>query len=583
MLTAWLGGTGNWTDAADWSGGEVPGSSDAVTIPAGSNVTISLDQFNKPYNAGAKSITTAVGSTLTITSQGSLGLYNGGTFNGAVALGGTIIGDASLITFAGTTVVTGETTSGYFANTGNMTFNGGGYYGSYFTNSGTVTVTGGIVLGAGGSFTNSTGATFTITDDSGFAPTTYPVTSSSTFINEGTFTKSGGTGTSEFPQYTAETDNNGGVFENIGGTVNIESGNFTLHATAALQGGQINVASGSTLTFDCGTPTYQFPVTLAGTLTATGGGTIALANGNLDPQAPGEVAANATLDFPSGMVQVTGATFSENANTLTNTGFLNFVGATAHGAISMINQGTVTNSGTADLPLYNFLNDTTGILDLQTDAGLPDAGGSGLTNMGVIRKSAGTGVSVLTTGFFNDGGSLDIESGSLAFQEINIGYIAGPISIATGSALDFETSHVVSVQGTLSSTGGGTVTMSTGWFAGPNPDFGEDANATGTLDFAPNTLFMKGGILEEASSILINAGSLYEQGANATQSFSNSGTIYFDAGPLAMDGTITNLPTGVLDFTNTALSPGSANIDNQGKIVVNAGSGTVNLATANSF
>ncbi len=461
-----------------------------------------------------------------------------------------------------------------------MTFNGGGYYGSYFTNSGTVTVTGGIVLGAGGSFTNSTGATFTITDDSGFAPTTYPVTSSSTFINEGTFTKSGGTGTSEFPQYTAETDNNGGVFENIGGTVNIESGNFTLHATAALQGGQINVASGSTLTFDCGTPTYQFPVTLAGTLTATGGGTIALANGNLDPQAPGEVAANATLDFPSGMVQVTGATFSENANTLTNTGFLNFVGATAHGAISMINQGTVTNSGTADLPLYNFLNDTTGILDLQTDAGLPDAGGSGLTNMGVIRKSAGTGVSVLTTGFFNDGGSLDIESGSLAFQEINIGYIAGPISIATGSALDFETSHVVSVQGTLSSTGGGTVTMSTGWFAGPNPDFGEDANATGTLDFAPNTLFMKGGILEEASSILINAGSLYEQGANATQSFSNSGTIYFDAGPLAMDGTITNLPTGVLDFTNTALSPGSANIDNQGKIVVNAGSGTVNLATA---
>ncbi len=108
MLTAWLGGTGNWTDAADWSGGEVPGSSDAVTIPAGSNVTISLDQFNKPYNAGAKSITTAVGSTLTITSQGSLGLYNGGTFNGAVALGGTIIGDASLITFAGTTVVTGK-------------------------------------------------------------------------------------------------------------------------------------------------------------------------------------------------------------------------------------------------------------------------------------------------------------------------------------------------------------------------------------------------------------------------------------------------------------------------------------------
>ena len=235
------------------------------------------------------------------------------------------------------------------------------------------------------------------------------------------------------------------------------------------------MASGSTLTFDCGIPTSQFPFTMAGTLTGSGGGTIALANGNFYPQAPGEVAANATLDFPSGMVQVGAADFQENANTITNTGYLNFVGSTAHGTISMINQGTVTNSGTADLLMNNFVNDTTGILDLQTDAGLPNGGGGGLTNMGVIRKSVGTGVSVLTTGFFNDGGSLDIESGSLSFQEGNFGYIAGPISIATGSSLDFQTSSGVYVQGTLSSTGGGTVTMSTGWFAGPNANFGEDA------------------------------------------------------------------------------------------------------------
>ena len=211
------------------------------------------------------------------------------------------------------------------------------------------------------------------------------------------------------------------------------------------------------------------------------------------------------------MVQVGAADFQENANTITNTGYLNFVGSTAHGTISMINQGTVTNSGTADLLMNNFVNDTTGILDLQTDAGLPNGGGGGLTNMGVIRKSVGTGVSVLTTGFFNDGGSLDIESGSLSFQEGNFGYIAGPISIATGSALDFQTSSGVYVQGTLSSTGGGTVTMSTGWFAGPSVSFGENANATGTLDFAPNTLYVKGGFLNDGYDHLINAGSLYEQ------------------------------------------------------------------------
>ncbi len=402
-------------------------------------------------------ITTAAGSTLTITNPGSLSVSSGGTFYGTVNVNGQINSTANgTLTFAGTTVVTGGFGGGYFANTGNMTFNGGGDYESQFTNNGTVTVTGGIYLGAGGSFTNSAGATFTITDDSSFAPTTYPITTSSTFINEGTFTKSGGTGTSEFP-LTSSTFTGGGEFENVGGTVNIDSGNFTIDASAALQGGQINVAAGSTLGFDGGDPSGQSPLTLAGTLTGSGGGTISLAYGNCYPQAPGDVAASATLDFPSGMVQVGAASFSENTNTITNTGFLNFVGSTAHGAISMINQGTVTNSGSADLPLYNFVNDTTGILDLQTDAGLPNAGGGGLTNMGVIRKSAGTGVSVLTTGFFNDGGSLDIESGSLAFQEGNFGYIAGPIYIATGSALDFQTTNGVYVQGTLTSTGGSTV------------------------------------------------------------------------------------------------------------------------------
>ena len=175
------------------------------------------------------------------------------------------------------------------------------------------------------------------------------------------------------------------------------------------------------------------------------------------------------------------------SDTLTNSGYLNYVGSTAHGSIVMINQGTITNSGSSDLPLYQVLNDTTGVIDLETDAGLSLVNGNfiGLTNKGVIRKSAGTGTSVLTTTFFNDGGSLDIESGSLAFQEGNFGYIAGPIHIATGSALDFETSNGVYVQGTLSSTGGGTVTMSSGWFDGPNANFGENANATGSLDFAP--------------------------------------------------------------------------------------------------
>ena len=98
----------------------------------------------------------------------------------------------------------------------------------------------------------------------------------------------------------------------MGGTINIDSGNFTLHSNAALEGGQIDVAAGSTFKFRAD-PTGPFNIKLAGTLSGSGGGTISLAQGNYYPQAPGEVAANATLDFPSGMVQVGDATLQADS------------------------------------------------------------------------------------------------------------------------------------------------------------------------------------------------------------------------------------------------------------------------------
>jgi hypothetical protein len=285
MLSTWIGGTGNWNAPGGWSGGQVPGV-DPVFIPAGSNVTIPAGD-----NAVAGTITTAAGSTLTIDNGASLAVRDGGTISGTFNLAGTVSTNnsgllTSVLTFAGTTVVTGLTTGGLFANTGNMTINGGGFHLSRFTNNSTVTVTGGMALGGAGTgygiFTNAAGATFTITDDSSFTPTTNPAGySSGTFINEGTFTKSGGTGTSEFPQYpNNQVSNLLAEFENVGGTVNINSGNFTIQATVDLNGGLLNVTTGSTLTFNGGDSAGPYNGRLAGTLTASGGGTIVLAQGN---------------------------------------------------------------------------------------------------------------------------------------------------------------------------------------------------------------------------------------------------------------------------------------------------------------
>ncbi len=55
---SWIGGTGDWSVAGNWSGGVVPGYGDDVTLPAGADVTISTCE-------AANTLSTAPGSTLT--------------------------------------------------------------------------------------------------------------------------------------------------------------------------------------------------------------------------------------------------------------------------------------------------------------------------------------------------------------------------------------------------------------------------------------------------------------------------------------------------------------------------------------
>ena len=474
----WTGGTGNWSVPTNWSPAQVPGMSDDVTIPAGGNVTISGDE-------AAGMITTDVGSSLTV-DTGAQFSEGGGTISGSFNVDGTVNQDGSPLTLAGTTVVTGTLLAISTINEGSLTFDGGGPVGGTFTNDGTVTVTNGITLGGGAIFTNSAQGIVNITDDGGFNLS--PLSGAGgTLINEGTLNQTGGTGVDSFGV---------GEFENIGGTVNIESGTFAVRMTAALEGGQMNVATGAMLSFDSGVPISVYNITLSGTLTGSGGGTIFLGVGNFYAENPDESQANATLDFPSGMLQVGAAEFGQAGYTVYNAGFLDFVGSAPHGVTNMTNEGTVINSGTTNLELQDLVNAPTGILDFQSDAGVAyvTANALGITNQGLIEKTAGTGVSVLAGTFFNDGGSLDIASGSLEIQGGGIGFIAGPIHISAGSSLDFDTTNGVFVQGTLTSTGGGTVSVTGGWLDGPSDDYDENENGTAAPRLCPGHADVRRGI-----------------------------------------------------------------------------------------
>ena len=113
----------------------------------------------------------------------------------------------------------------------------------------------------------------------------------------------------------------------------------------------MNVATGSTLSFDNGDPTNPFGgnIAISGTLTGSGGGTIAFNSGDYSAITPDSVQAPAVLNFPSGMVQVGDVSFDlASSATITNTGFLNFDGSVGHAQIVMTNQGTITIAGTAN-------------------------------------------------------------------------------------------------------------------------------------------------------------------------------------------------------------------------------------------
>ena len=568
----WIGSTGDWSNANNWSPAQVPSGSDNVTIPASGNVTISSNQ-------AVGTIMTAAGSSLTIGVGAQLSISGtGGTISGSFDWAGVLTGNgADSLTLAGTTTFTGSTDAYPVINSGTFTSNDGELFASTFTNNGTLTITNGIVLAGNGTFTNSSTGTVSITDSTGFNPSNPANGIGGTFVNQGTLNWAAG-GATNVP---------GGLeLENIGGTLNITSGNVTVVGGAAFQNGQIEVATGSALTFDNGEPGAGTSIILAGTITGSGGGTIDLNSGSFYAQALGQVASNATLNFPQGMAQVGNVIFGDAGNTLINDGYLDFDGS-AYGNVIMTNNGTIISSGSADLKFQTVVNGATGVVDFQTDAGIANSSFNsiGLTNMGTDEKTGGTGTSILADTYFNDGGSLNVQTGTISFQNGSTGFIAGPITIATGAVLNFDGTNGIYIQGTLSSSGGGTVTVTRGWLDGPNSDLGESDSAASSLNFAPNTLFFEGGDIENGQDTnLINTGTAYFQGGGPMSTMENTGTINVDGSQYAVPkgAFITTDACGTMVFTGaTSIVTGvDAHIVNAGLIQFNPGaSGTIDLAT----
>ncbi len=464
-------------------------------------------------------------------------------------------------------------------------------------NTGTIDVTGGGDLSAGvgnaGNFVNDAGGTLDFQTDAGVEAGQY-------LTNKGLIEKTGGTGTSVF---------NNVALDNEGGSFKVTTGTLTMEGPDTLAGGTgIDVAAGATFEFDNdATAGVSNSVTTAGAVTGTGAGTVLFNSGQMyaEHQANStDGVAPTTLDFPAGMAHVTGFAFLVYGGEaqVINAGELDYVGTADYGLLNFDNQGVMKVEGTGNLTVgdqTNFVNDTTGTIDFQTDAGVEyiDDGSGGnfsVTTKGLIEKTGGAGDSVLGSGTinyasFNDvGGSFDVESGTLTLADAGgpSDYVVGTGTVTAAPGAVFAIAGTYAIAGDPTITGGGTFeVVANGVLTGPNNDSLEPNTTPATLDFNPGTFVVAGGDLDD-DTYLVNAGTIDYQGAGQLTDIDNRGTISFDAGPIRVGGGTINEAGAVMDFEGAQqiLARGNnGNFQNAGTIIFNPGAGgTFDLSQINA-
>ena len=519
---------------------------DTVAFVPAAGTTISLITPNTATNTYAARFQ---GTLSNGTGTGTV-LLSGGTMGGTV----NYVANALPCTLAFTGNVfqwTGGTIGFYqqgavFTNTGTVNISGDATKetDAVFTNQGTVTQSGAGQFNvgdynSGGSFTNAAGAVYDLQSDANIGQSGYP------FNNVGLFKKSGGTATSTLSV----------SFNNQGGTVEVDSGTLQLPVgqTSTSTGGTFNVAAGALLDLGDG---QRF----TGTFTGGGGGVVQFSQGALY----GNNTTATILNFPGNTFQWTGGTIGsyQGGHLFTNLGTLNISGTgTVETDAVFTNQGTVTQSGTTTFNIgdYNsggsFTNAAGAVYDLQSDANIGQSDYA-FNNAGLFKKSGGTGTSTLTSGFSNQGGTVEVDSGTLQLPT-NTGSstsTGGTFNVAAGALLDLGGGGHFT--GTYTGGGGGTVRFSAG-------SFYTDNKTGATLNFPGNTFQWTGGVFGGGQSghIVINDGTINLSGDGDKVTYANltnNGTMIqtgagnLDLGQGNSGGSLTNAAGATYDLQSDA-------------------------------
>lgn len=314
--------------------------------------------------------------------------------------------------------------------------------------------------------------------------------------NGGSLTKSGGTGTLGFG---LDGYGNAVTLNAVNASLVIQSGTFAMpyNGGGGWFGGTFAVSNNATILLNADSGSDP---SLCDSITGVGGGTVLMTSlvRTYGYDFYGNSHNGLTLNFPGKMFEWSGGYFDGVA---TNIGTLNI---TNNPTVTtyFYNDGSVLLADTSSLSVNGGFsyNQTDGIVDLQGDANL--LGSSVIVNYGLLKKSAGLGVSQVYPQLHNYSGIIEADTGALVLNSGGSGgyFTNTPFVVSNGAVVSLLTSNnTVEVEGTLTGSGGGTVLVNNGTV------FSYDQ---ATLNFPGSMFQWQGGSLGGNNGYLTNIGTI---------------------------------------------------------------------------